>query len=452
MSADLQKAFASSPYRCWQARMTRLSTGSAKGWLFASAKPVKGREDFLEIQEDLVFNKGCKTSLRYFREATRTCIVDVMFPRGSVIMKVFQLSNSDLATRREAQGLRLRTTEFKCEEHKRLASCDVEIKYLALFARLTETHVTPHMTIPICRSIVQYPEVERLLNGLGSKLLKGMKGASASRYMIMFAEKANYGSITDLVRKEFPKMRRRQLNYVLTCMIFQVVYTLACIHIRLPSFKHNDLHASNVLVGEINVKEVTAASPGTHYVRYTDEHGDHFCVDVSACPYRAMLWDMFYGSVNVADARRWGIGAMAPSKTRLGRNGSKRSRVVANQYYDLHKFLDSVEFLLRGSKQWDRLEAPLQKFFAQVLPETYKCASVGRPHAYTEKIHLHLIQHTTCRDLLRHPVFDSLRVSETWSDVAPLEAYNCRHGLDSKNPFPKQRDGVIEVFNAAPVK
>ena len=58
-------------------------------------------------------------------------------------------------------------------------------------------------------------------------------------------------------------MKVTQLNYILTSLIFQVVYTLAGVHSKLPSFRHNDLHCSNVLISHMDVckiKEMYKAS------------------------------------------------------------------------------------------------------------------------------------------------------------------------------------------------
>jgi hypothetical protein len=116
-----------------------------------------------------------------------------------------------------------------------------------------------------------------------------------------------------LLRERLPLLTRRQLKYSHVCLmelfacdltsflskcrpsdatarglLFQVVYTLACLHQVFPGFRHNDLSTNNVLVKK-------ARHPRARYtVRADDGRCIAFCV---ACPFSAALADFDFTHV-----------------------------------------------------------------------------------------------------------------------------------------------------------
>ncbi len=428
MALDLQCEFLSSPYREWLVKGFR-----NKKWLFKHVRNTRDHQDFLDVDHDFELQPSVVVKQLYFREKTRTMVLSVDCAKRQMIIKIFFLLEPGKMSQQDNGAPEIHAEKTKDKKGKserdnlsgQLASFDVEIKYLHIFSRLVSLHVTPHLALPVCRSIVPAHVVRKILPLTTEKdTAKKMLGKNPTDlFMVFFAEKANHGTFTSLVKDDFPKMRRPHVNYILVALIYQIIYTLACIHIRLPSFKHNDLHTSNVLLSKIDPQKIQQVYPSEqYYVRYKDEFNQECFIDTLVCPYRTMLWDLYFASVDSSDAKRWNLGKMSPIRTTVGPLHLKDSRVIANQYTDLHKFFDTLEYVLRSSGQWKKLEACIVNFFDDVVPSAYKCMAIENPKR-REKLKLHEVHHTSPRDLLQHPIFNCLRIPID-GQTAPLESYD----------------------------
>lgn len=413
MSVDIQRAYGSVHYRAWFIKGLRHKR--REGWLFQKAN-IRYDERFPHITWDFKFQNEVRASMIYFRKSTRTVVAKISLGNADgncAVVKIFQ--THEPATRVGS-------------ESKFLASHEIEMRCLHLFSSLVAAHVTPHITLPVCATPLLPHQVAPLLDGFPDHVIKTM--SNEGKYMLMIAEYANHQAVTQLVYKKLKTLKRKHASYIMKCIIYQVVYTLACIHLRLPSFRHNDLHTSNVLLNLIDIDLVSALRPDEfQYVRYCDETGHHVFIDLVACPYRVMLWDFFFSSIRPEDAERLAIDPCTPRSSRLGRRGPKGSKSDVNQYFDMNKFLDTLWGILKDSKQWDRMDDSIKQFFKDVMPDKYRCSSIGRQHRYRTEAKLFAVNHTTARDLLRHPVFNSLRIPFPTTS-APLAEYDQRRGLD----------------------
>jgi hypothetical protein len=425
MATDLQREFMSSRYRIWW--INRFRTRKSSKYLFASVQPTL-QTDCLDIDASFQLQPTVKITQMYFRAKTRTVVFNVSCGSHELVMKILFLQEQSQASNINLPRIDTQT----------LSSHDVEVKYLHLFSRLVLNHVTPHFVIPIYRSITTFEHIKSLLRTTNSTakdiqlLSNGEK--KNDLYMVFFAEKANHGTLTAFVRGDLKTMRNLRLNYVLVAIIYQVVYTLACIHIRLPSFKHNDLHTSNILLSRIDTSKIKQAFPSQqHYVCYVDETGNNAYIDINTCPYRTLLWDFFFSNVSNDDAKRWALGPMQPGRTTLGGSSAKDARVTPNQYSDLYKMFDTLEFVLRTADVWNKLEPGVTQFFDDVVPPAYKCAGLERTDDYRDKLKIHYFHYTTTRDLLSHPVFNILR--QPIDEVPPIETYKFNNRL-KKHAFP----------------
>lgn len=413
MSLQLQKAFLSSPYRIWFARSVRYKKDPS--WLFDWVNHNTNQFDFLDLSS-FQLQKHVKLEQIYFRQKTRTIVFNLNFANNQqIILKIFYLQEP-----------------YEDAPGPTLQSCDVEVAYLHLLSRLVNSHVTPHICLPMGRSILTDNALRAFMEKKVTRsVLNQLAGNRSDRYMALFAERANHATLTDLVRKDMKNMKPARLHYVLVSVIYQVVYTLAVIHLRFPSFKHNDLHTSNVLMSHVKIDKIQQVSPSDqHFVCYTEESGKNAFIDLTVCPYRSMIWDTYFASIDRADAERWKLGTVCPKRTRLGGQSSTTARIVPNQYTDIHKLLDTLEYLLKTTSLWNMLQPNLKKFFNEVVPHAYKCASAQKSIAERDKLKMHLIHHTTCRDLVSHPIFNVLREP---LDGKPLEIYNAMRSI-KKNP------------------
>jgi hypothetical protein len=185
--------------------------------------------------------------------------------------------------------------------------------------------------------------------------------------------KYSHVCIMDLYRCNLTALLRRDdlTESHVQGLLFQVVYTLACLQEALPGFRHNDLSTNNVLV-----KPCTGARS-----KYTFKHMTFYLADL---PLFAAIADFDFTHVPRHEVL---------SNERV-LNGKYGIRADPNDSYDTHLLMKSVLRCL--SKRCT--EFPVTVKFLRSLPldkidRATVCAPALVPTA-----------------LLRHPYFDSLRM------------------------------------------
>ena len=267
---------------------------------------------FLDFPGEL--EVGCSMVPMYHQPKTHTFVYRLHHKGRTVVLKVYRVG-TDRPRPREG----------------RLPQCDVEIRYLRLLAQLVLRGVTPHVTLPIGRTFLRDP----------SLLVPTPPPGAYHAILSEFADT----SLSKLVQTQ------RLSGYAAKCVLFQVVYTLAVVQDVLPSFRHNDLHASNVLV------QALEPPPAAYLTRYrlagvTSYH------NLRECPWRAMLWDMYFSNID------------APGEQSL------RGARGRHPYYDLHKLFDSLEYLLRRTPPAYQAQlSDLGALIDTVVPPQYRCMS-----------------------------------------------------------------------------
>jgi len=265
---------------------------------------------------------------------------------------------------------------------------DIEIRFLTLFSNLLRLDITPHITLPIGRSIISAEDAK----GLVCK-----KSLPDGKYHVILSEFIDT-SLTPLVRKE------ELTGYQLKVILFQVVYTLRVIQAVLPSFRHNDLHTSNVLVQRIEAGGMSRAYPEDVLCSRYMVDGRFFYHRLKDCPFRALLWDFYFSTVSRQDAVKEEVFDIV-SRQFEGTSFSK-----PNCYFDLHKLFDSLEFCLKQtSKKYQEEHKELQELIDLVVPLSLKCMSVNRSPESKKKLKLSDIQKIDPETLLKQKYFFELR-------------------------------------------
>lgn len=255
---------------------------------------------------------------------------------------------------------------------------EIEIRYLKLFSELMDRRITPHITLPFGRTLLEGSQVHQLFPEL--------KVSDKDQYQLMVTE------ATDTVLSHI--LRSSPISaYMLKALIFQCIYTLAVLQQYFPTFRHNDLHASNILVQSLDTRPTETVEYKWGVSSYT--------IDLAACPYRCMLWDMYFSSIDEDSVQN-----VQPSRPSLYTDKVKFSRTKANKYYDLHKLLDSIIYLLGRSINKELLEAD---FFTDAVPERLRCMSKGLSKLDKSDLQLWDRELWSADQLLRHTYFDELK-------------------------------------------
>jgi hypothetical protein len=360
---ELKESFRSASHRL--GFIDKIRTGQFE--LFNNLK-FDPKSDFLDFEfvgtlPEL--NEDIKVTRIYTRKETQTYVLKLTskaqkFP--PVILKVYQIEEK----------------EEKKQKSIGLLRYEVEIRYLRLLSDLVIFHHCPHITLPIGRAVVNRETASSLIGG-GAKVKPG-------KYHVILSESAET-SLTDLISK------RQLTSYQLRVILFQIVYTLAAIQKIFPSFRHNDLHLSNVLVQKLDTQQLPRGTNNYCIYYLGKEQEKKFFHDVVRCPFRILLWDMYFSSIGDVET-------LAPPR-------SSRSN-VANKYYDLHKLFDSLEYVIEGTRTKGLLNGKLKKLVDDVVPAAYKCMSKNLTREEKSELKLHTIHHITPEELLNHDFFTSL--------------------------------------------
>ena len=369
---SLHTAFKSENYRLQQLQDLRNGTIP----IFESIEMVPGSL-LLEFKIKPAFHSAVQLDEIYRRDETQTIIYQLTLPSVQLVMKVYCIPQNQL-----------NPTNTDAANHQ------IEVRYLKLFTDMVQHLICPHFTLPVGHAILNEKEMQQLFD---TKIDKGS-------YMILIGEWAE-STFNRVLREGISEEAIRGL-------IFQTVLTLYIIHDVFPSFRHNDLHLSNVLVQTIEIKELLRLrrlnDKNRICVKYT-VNGTKYYLDLENCPYRILIWDMYYGSIDSADAERHSLSLVVPTKKQLFCSADRsENRICTNQYFDLHKFFDSLHYVI-GLDKKRVISRELTDLINLVVPDQLKCMSKGLTHKDKTDMRLWEARHITPIEVLRQPYFDTFR-------------------------------------------
>jgi hypothetical protein len=241
-------------------------------------------------------------------------------------------------------------------------SISVSMAVAEVAKQLRERRVTPHIVRVYCEADVRYlpkrlkPLLRARLSQLTQPQLKYSHVCLMELYSCTFTRFLTHGKPTD---------------HVVKALVFQIMYTLGCLHELFPGFRHNDLSTNNVLIKPSRYSTV-GYRWGAH----------HFVVGV---PLHAAIADFDFTHVP-------GHVVLSNERVLGGRYGITDAQ---NPSYDTHLFLKSMYKHLKGGSHG--------------CPETLEfLRSLKLDHTERSR---HTLPHLVPATLLRHPFFSSIRRS-----------------------------------------
>ena len=324
----------------------------------------------LRFECDAVLQDNISSTALYYRESTHTWVWKLRDENGildNCVLKIFLLASA-----KPARGRQKTDGVGNGKNH------EIEVRFLQMFSSMARSGLSPHVVLPIGHTTFSAEQVRLVLNS--------KQRVPDGEYMVLLSECADASLYSDMEADNLSP-------YNLKVLIFQVVYTLMVIQDTFSSFRHNDLHLSNVL---------TQALQSTGVDRYILGSDDLVYIDLQRAPRRALLWDMFFSSISYADAKKYSL-----QEDHVVPSAWVESRHCPNNYYDLHKFFDSLEFTLSKKAKDDFVEE--RALIDLVVPEHLKCLSKNRTR--DERRHLKLWEQCIMRpaDVLALPYFQELR-------------------------------------------
>ena len=140
------------------------------------------------------------------------------------------------------------------------------------------------------------------------------------------------------------KVMKRTFNYKLKAVIFQVLYTLATIQLKYPSFRMNDLHLGNVMMVE---------HKNEHLTRVTYHLGGSTTrrIDLTRLRRTPVIIDFGLSTLN--------------SKHISVVNQSVKRR---NRYIDINKFVNNILYILDKCGGTQFVDDDLLSFLSHIVP------------------------------------------------------------------------------------
>lgn len=219
--------------------------------------------------------------------------------------------------------------------------------------QLSSCGVTPHFVKVYCEA-----DIKNLPHKLRRLLASRLPTLTANQF------KYSHVCLMQLFSCTFTSFLKRATTTddILRPLIFQVVYTVACLQNLLPGFRHNDLSTNNVLV-----------KPWTHSCAQYRYESAFFCLKTT---HMAALSDFDFTHVPKHE--------VLSNERVLG--GKYKITVDHNPSYDMHLFLKSVSRCLpawckatRAFIQGLRLDQSVDRL-AHVLPQVIPAKLLAHPY------------------------------------------------------------------------
>jgi hypothetical protein len=322
----------------------------------------------------------------------------------------------------------------------------VEVRYLLLLTALIRSGLTDASTLPLamfiartgqhlCATGLLRPEQQEAVIAVDNRRAAAKR--PPRRYAVLLAESAD-SSLTDLLFHAPPT----SADYWLQASLLQVSLALAATHSIFPSFRHNDLHASNVLVQRIDTAALRAAlgpvlPPGYPLVVEYAFGGRRWQVDLERAPFRCLLWDLSFSSICAEEAQRAGLDLVVPRHTTFG-SVVHLSKTMPNQYLDLRTLVDTIRWVLMQGTVWQEgLKATTRAQLDSIVPTNVSWADKNMSNECKAERQLRVthgsLQHTSPTTLLRWTdTFDAFRVDQIDPTLRVRPVY-CLQGSEFGN-------------------
>jgi hypothetical protein len=255
---------------------------------------------------------------------------------------------------------------------------------------------TPHIVLPIATFNTEIKPFINLIkeNAKGNKkfeefMKKYKNGDYYDKISVLISEWANGGDLLDYVRANYKTMTLKEWRVI----FFQILSSLAVIHKKYPSFRHNDMKANNILLQVSDNK-----SNQTKY-RYKVNGMEYMVPNIGI---QIKLWDFDFACIP---------GMVDNAKVDADWTKKINIKSQMNRYYDIHYFFNTLTKKGFVDHFWDSAQIPkkVKEFIRRVVPEIY---AEGEHVSERGRILLDK-EYTTPDEIIKiDPFFEKMRINK----------------------------------------
>jgi hypothetical protein len=238
-------------------------------------------------------------------------------------------------------------------------SVNTEHTVNAILTKLVISNITPHVCILYGATELLESKHKDLIQILVKKYKKKDKDVLIDMAKVLMTEWADLGDLTDYIKNNYRKWSLETWK----ALLFQLVSMLALIQEKYPTFRHNDLSMSNILVQNTRNVELDETEISGYY-KY-NINGKSYCIpDIG---FRVLIADFDYASIKELNI----------TNEKLDIVETKRFGAVSdeNKCFDLHMMLNWLNVWTLKLYKYENLGGVLgevQQFVYGIIDEKYR--------------------------------------------------------------------------------
>ena len=246
----------------------------------------------------------------------------------------------------------------KVKEQSKI-SVNTEHNVNTILTKLVTNNITPHICIMYGATELMDSKNKELIQTLVKKYKKKDKDVLIDMAKVLMTEWADLGDLTDYIKANHRKWSLETWR----ALLFQMIAMLALIQEKYPTFRHNDLSMSNILVGSTR-KDQLEETELSGYYRY-NIGGKQYCVpDIG---FRVLLADFDYASLIELDI----------THEKLNNRDTKSFGMVSdgNKSFDTHMILNWLNVWTLKLYKYEELGGVLgevKNFIYNILDENFR--------------------------------------------------------------------------------
>ena len=241
-------------------------------------------------------------------------------------------------------------------------SVNTEDQVQAILTNLVFNKVTPHVCLLYGTTVLDTPKNKCMIQTYIDKYKRKYKDEFVDMAKVIMTEWADQGDLSEFIQEH----KHEWTVETWRVLLFQMLAMVALIQEKIPSFRHNDLSLSNILVQQ-TYSPAPSPAAATSYYKYRINNTDYWVPDIG---FRVLMADFDYASIE----------AMGITNEKLNTDTTRKFGTVSNENtsFDCHMMLNWLNMWVLKLYKTSEVSrggepiAQVKAFFDSVVEEKYQ--------------------------------------------------------------------------------